>query len=173
MIDEIKEKLNHAITEEEKIVLKREIEQLHDKIQEKEDEKEDLDYRAAHASAGYIYVISNIGSFGPDVVKIGVTRRLDPYERIAELSSASVPFKFDIHALIFSYDAYSLETDLHHKFDNYRVNAINCRKEFFKIPIAEIHSTLSEYKNLTIDFNEIPDAIEYRETLKLKEQQNT
>ena len=97
--------------------------------------------------------------------KIGVTRRLDPLERIGELSSASVPFKFDVHALIFSYDAYKLESELHNYFDKYRVNKVNNRKEFFKVPIEKIESKLEEYKDLTIDFSKDADAEEYRQSI--------
>lgn len=118
-----------------------------------------------NATAGYVYIISNIGSFGPDVIKIGVTRRLDPMDRIDELGSASVPFKFDVHALIFSYDAYALESELHQRFDKQRVNKVNNRKEYFRVPITEIKKVLEEYKDLTVDFNETPDAPEYRESL--------
>ena len=86
-----------------------------------------------------------------------------------ELSSASVPFKFDIHALIFSYNAYELETELHTKFTQKRVNLVNNRKEFFNITIEEIEEVLDNYKELTFEFNKIPDADEYRETLKMRE----
>ncbi|MCH1977427.1 DUF4041 domain-containing protein [Enterococcus hirae] len=168
MIDELNEKLKDS-SEQAKMALEKEILELQTNIQEKEEEKQELDYRSAHASAGYVYIISNIGAFGKDVVKIGVTRRLDPLERIAELSSASVPFKFDIHALIFSYEAYQLEADLHNYFDNYRVNKINHRKEFFKVPIDKIENKLEEYKNLTIDFNRKPDAEEYYQSISIEE----
>lgn len=168
MIDELNEKLKDS-SEQAKVALEKEILDLQTNIQEKEEEKQELDYRSAHASAGYVYIISNIGAFGKDVVKIGVTRRLDPLERIAELSSASVPFKFDIHALIFSYEAYQLEADLHNYFDNYRVNKINHRKEFFKVPIDKIENKLEEYKNLTIDFNRKPDAEEYYQSISIEE----
>ncbi|EPF4302915.1 GIY-YIG nuclease family protein [Enterococcus hirae] len=84
-------------------------------------------------------------------------------------NSASVPFKFDIHALIFSYEAYQLEADLHNYFDNYRVNKINHRKEFFKVPIDKIENKLEEYKNLTIDFNRKPDAEEYYQSISIEE----
>ena len=164
MIDELNEKLK-LVSEEGRLDLEQEILDLQTSVQEKEEEKQELDYRSAHASAGYVYIISNIGAFGQDVVKIGVTRRLDPLERIAELSSASVPFKFDVHALIFSYEAYQLESDLHNYFDKYRINKINHRKEFFKVPIDEIESKLEEYKNLTIDFNRNPDAEEYHQSI--------
>ena len=141
------------------------IDELQQNIDKAEAEKKDLDYRQENATAGYVYVISNIGSFGPGVVKIGVTRRLDPMDRIDELGSASVPFKFDVHALIFSYDAYALESELHQRFDKQRVNKVNNRKEYFRVPIAEIKKVLEEYKDLTVDFNETPDAPEYRESL--------
>lgn len=166
MIDELNEKLK-SVSEEARVALEKEILDLQTSVQEKEEEKQELDYRSAHASAGYVYIISNIGAFGQDVVKIGVTRRLDPLERIAELSSASVPFKFDIHALIFSYEAYQLESDLHNYFDKYRINKINHRKEFFRVPIDEIESKLEEYKNLTIDFNRNPDAEEYYQSISI------
>ena len=93
---------------------------------------------------------------------------MDPLERINELSSASVPFKFDVHALIFSYDAYNLESNLHNKFSDKRLNIVNNRKEFFKISIDEIENELQAYKDLTIDFSKVPEAQEYRESLKIK-----
>ncbi|CAJ1187175.1 hypothetical protein CPR19081_DFPECDIO_01045 [Companilactobacillus paralimentarius] len=127
-----------------------------------------MDYRQENATAGYVYIISNIGSFGPDVVKIGVTRRLDPQERIDELGSASVPFKFDVHAFIFSYDAYSLEAELHQRFNDKRINKVNNRKEYFHVSIDEIEKVLEEYKDLTVDFNEIPEAVEYNQSLALE-----
>ena len=130
--------------------------------------KEELDYRLENIGAGYVYIISNIGAFGENIFKIGVTRRLEPLERIKELSSASVPFKFDVHALIFSYQAYNLEKELHNLFNDKRVNLINNRKEFFNISIDEIETALEKYKDLTFEFNKIPDAEEYRETLKLR-----
>ncbi|WP_461213935.1 DUF4041 domain-containing protein [Lacticaseibacillus sp. GG6-2] len=142
--------------------------ELQSNIEKAEADKKDLDYRQKNATAGYVYIISNVGSFGPDVVKIGVTRRLDPMERVSELGSASVPFKFDVHALIFSYDAYALEAELHQRFDSQRVNKVNNRKEYFKVPIMEIEKVLEEYKDLTIDFTEVPDAPEFRESLAIE-----
>ncbi|WP_207695906.1 hypothetical protein DOK67_0002859 [Enterococcus sp. DIV0212c] len=168
MIDELKKKLEDA-SEDEKLSLNNQLLELEIKVQEKKEDEAELDYRTAHASAGYVYIISNIGSFGEQVVKIGVTRRLDPLDRIAELSSASVPFKFDVHALIFSYDAYKLENDLHRYFDKNRINRVNNRKEFFMISMPELKEVLQRYKDLTIDFIETPDAEEYRESLKISE----
>ncbi|WP_261806116.1 DUF4041 domain-containing protein [Lapidilactobacillus luobeiensis] len=166
-VAELKEKLATLDGTEKEDVQSR-IDELQKNIGESEDKKKDLDYRAENATAGYVYIISNIGSFGPDVVKIGVTRRLDPLERIAELSSASVPFKFDVHALIFSYDAYKLETELHNKFADERINKVNARKEYFNVPISKIKDVLKGYEDLTVDFTENPDAAEYRETLALE-----
>ena len=167
VINELEMKLIVA-NESEKDSLEAQILELKENLNTFEGEIEELDYRTTNASAGYVYVISNIGSFGEDVVKIGVTRRLDPLERISELSSASVPFKFDLHALIFSYDAYNLKTSLHNKFATKRLNAVNNRKEFFKITIDEIEKELQVYKNLTIDFSKVPEAQEYRESLKIR-----
>lgn len=168
MIDELSNKLKALTDEAERKDLEKQIFELSNSIQAKEEEKEEMDYRAANATAGYVYIISNLGAFGENVVKIGVTRRLDPYERIAELSSASVPFRFDIHALIFSYEAYDLEAKLHKRFEDRRVNAINLRKEFFNISINDVKEALEEHKNLTIEFIDIPEAEEYRQTRKLR-----
>src|SRR5699024_8520882 len=96
-------------------------------------DKDNVLQREQNTRAGFVYIISNIGSFGEQVYKIGMTRRLEPMDRIAELSSASVPFPFDVHAMIFSDDAPALETILHQHFDAQRVNRINPRKEFFRI----------------------------------------
>lgn len=168
LIVDLQLKLETATSDEEKQSIENQIIDLGVKVQEREDEKEELDYRTAHALAGYVYVISNIGAFGKEVVKIGVTRRIDPLERISELSSASVPFKFDVHALIFSYDAYKLESELHRYFDSYRINKVNSRKEFFKVPIDKVQKKLDEYGELTIDFRADVDAEEYRESLAVK-----
>lgn len=167
IISELEMKLIVA-DESEKNSLELQILELKENLNKFEEEIEELDYRTAYAAAGYVYVISNIGSFGEDIVKIGVTRRLDPLERINELSSASVPFKFDVHALIFSYDAYNLESSLHNKFSDKRLNIVNNRKEFFNISIDEIENELQVYKDLTIDFSKVPEAQEYRESLKIR-----
>lgn len=171
IIHELRKKLE-AAQEEDKYEIERELVDIQNKQAEKENEKNELDYREANATAGYVYIISNIGSFGKDVIKIGVTRRLDPLDRINELSGASVPFKFDIHALIFSDDAFKLEKELHHFFSEYRVNKINLRKEFFRIPIETVEEKLSEYKNLTFNFHKEAEAIEYKQTLNLESKIN-
>ncbi len=168
VINELKEKLKTA-REEDKIQIESTIFDLEVKIDEQEESKEELDYREANLGAGYVYIVSNIGAFGKGVYKIGVTRRLDPYERIAELSSASVPFKYDVHAMIFSYKAYDLEAKIHNRFDNKRVNLVNSRKEFFKVNIEDIEKVLDEHKELTFELNKEAPAEEYRQTLKLLE----
>lgn len=170
VIDELEMKLLLA-SEKEKEKIQEQIDKLKDKIEEFSDEKEMLDYRLDNIGAGYVYIISNIGAFGENVFKIGVTRRLEPLERIRELSNASVPFKFDVHALIFSYQAYELEKELHSIFFDKRVNLINNRKEFFYTSIDKIEKVLEKYKDLTFDFNKIPEAEEYRGTLKLRKQE--
>lgn len=129
----------------------------------------DVDYREANQKAGYVYIISNIGAFGENVYKIGMTRRLNPQERIDELGGASVPFKFDVHALIFSDDAPSLEASLHRAFDNKKVNMANNRKEFFNVTLDEIKKVINDNYDKTVDFVDVPSAQQYRESLKIKE----
>lgn len=131
---------------------------------------EDVDYRAANIRAGYVYVISNIGSFGQDMVKIGMTRRLDPMDRVRELSDASVPFNFDVHALFFSKDAITIETTMHHRLAHTRVNQINLRREFFRVTPEEAKRHLAELAGDILQFQDVPEAIEYRESLQKMKQ---
>jgi hypothetical protein len=126
---------------------------------------ESVDYRAANIRAGYVYVISNIGSFGERMVKIGMTRRLDPMDRIRELSDASVPFNFDIHALFFSKDAVSIETAMHEQLADLRVNIVNRRREFFYATPREVKTLLSKLAGELLQFQESPEAVEYRQCL--------
>jgi NADH dehydrogenase/NADH:ubiquinone oxidoreductase subunit G len=120
-----------------------------------------LTERAANVKAGHVYVISNVGSFGSSVIKIGMTRRLDPEDRVRELSDASVPFEFGIHALFFSNDAQSLEAALHEKFNHKRVNLANRRREFFFATPAEVREALVELDGHVLEFDEKPDDEEY------------
>lgn len=129
----------------------------------------DIDYREANQRAGYVYIISNIGAFGPDVYKIGMTRRLDPQDRIDELGDASVPFNFDVHAMIFSDDAPALETALHKAFENRKLNMVNTRREFFNVSLDEIKSVIQKNFDKTVEFIDVPDAEQYRISLKMKE----
>jgi len=125
-----------------------------------------MDYRAVNIRAGYVYVISNIGSFGENLVKIGMTRRLDPRDRIRELSDASVPFNFDVHALFFSKDAVGIETAMHERLENRRVNIVNPRREFFRATPLEVKTHLSGLAGEVLEFQELPEALEYRQCLR-------
>lgn len=153
---------------EREMYIKR-IEELESKIQALKEDKEKVLEREANAKAGFVYIISNIGSFGEDIYKIGMTRRLEPMDRIKELSSASVPFEFDVHAMIFSSDAPALENMLHKEFSEYAVNKINSRKEFFKVSIEEIQEVVKKNYDDSVTFTLIPQAIEYRQSLELSE----
>lgn len=126
----------------------------------------DVEKREANIRAGYVYVISNIGSFGERMVKIGMTRRLDPMDRVRELGDASVPFNFDVHALFFSDDAVSVETELHHRFADKRVNRINARREFFYATPAEVREALKDVAGNLLEFTEEPEAEQYRLSLE-------
>lgn len=128
----------------------------------------DIDYREANIKAGYVYIISNIGAFGEGVYKIGMTRRLDPNDRIDELSDASVPFNFDVHAMIFSDDAPKLEAALHRAFEDRRVNMINRRREFFRVSLDEIKEVVRKNYDKTVEFTDVPDAEQYRITEKMR-----
>lgn len=167
LVEELNLRLAETKDENEKNDILAQLTAANQNIKDYTDEEKELDYRLENLGAGYVYIISNIGAFGKDIFKIGVTRRLDPLERINELSSASVPFKFDVHALIFSYNAYQLETELHNKFNKNRVNKVNNRKEFFKVSIDDLEKELMNYKDLTIEFTKTPDAEEYNESLKI------
>ncbi len=124
------------------------------------------DYRAANIRAGYVYVISNRGAFGGHVVKIGLTRRLEPLERIYELGDASVPFRYDVHAIYFSEDAVRLENELHECFSSRRVNWVNNRKEFFFASPAEVRTVLSEKLGNLLEFAEHAESTEYLQSIR-------
>lgn len=153
--------INALLAKEQTDEIKSQIEELKSKIALLDEQEHNLDYRLNNAKAGYVYIISNIGSFGKDVYKIGVTRRLEPTDRIDELGSASVPFKFDIHALIFSDDAFKLESDLHSQFEKYRINHVNKRKEYFNVPLEKIKNYLQETKDITIEWHDQPENSEF------------
>ena len=140
-------------------------ERLREQLRDVEKAIEDVDYRAANIRAGYVYVISNIGSFGEQMVKVGLTRRLDPTERIRELSDASVPFNFDIHAVFFAKDAVGIETAIHERLDHRRVNTVNRRREFFRVTPLEVKTHLAELAGELLQFQDVPEALEYRQSL--------
>ena len=122
----------------------------------------------ANGKAGNVYVISNLGSFGENVFKIGMTRRLNPQDRVDELGNASVPFKFDVHSFIFSDDAVGLESKLHEILNQKRVNKVNMRKEFFNVTIDELEELVTEIEP-TAEFNRTMAAEEYRQSLSTTE----
>lgn len=163
--------LNGANNDVEQRIYADKIKELEEKIKLLEKDKEDVLHRESNTRAGYVYIISNIGSFGENVYKIGMTRRLEPMDRIAELSSASVPFPFDVHALIFSDDAPSLENTLHNYFRKQEVNKVNNRKEFFKVNLDEIKQVVHKEHNNTVRFTDLAVAEQYYESLKLENQE--
>lgn len=127
------------------------------------------DYRTANIRAGYVYVISNVGSFGPGIVKIGLTRRLEPMDRVRELGDASVPFGFDVHALFFSDDAVGVEAELHRRFARTRVNRVNLRREYFYTTPAEVKAALIEIAGNLLEFNEFAEAEQFHASELLRE----
>ena len=166
-IEKIKEKLA-KVAAEEKAKYESEIKKLQEALDKNNGEIKKIDEWKEKPGAGYVYIISNIGSFGKDIFKIGVTRRDNPEDRIRELSSASVPFRYDAHVFIFSKDAYALEKELHNRFDKKRVNKVNMRKEFFKISMDDVKQIVEENKGAVHSFVEHPDAEEYYDTLKIE-----
>lgn len=159
--------LNNTDLQVEKELYIEKIRELDQSLKDLNSERENVADRKDNAQSGFVYIISNIGSFGENVYKIGVTRRLEPMDRINELSSASVPFEFDVHALIFSENAFELENKLHEYFKKYKVNKVNGRKEFFKVNINEIKDKVLSEHNSTVQFIDEPKALQYRETLRL------
>lgn len=153
-------------------VLQEQIRDLEHKLQEAHDRKERAIAQAQLTKVGHIYVISNVGSFGEDVYKIGMTRRLDPLDRVRELGDASVPFHFDIHAIIYSENAPQMEYELHKKFADRRLNRVNHKKEFFKVSLEEIEAFVKQHANAEIEFTKLAEAREYRETITMMEQVN-
>ena len=146
--------------------LKDYIERLQMAVKEAQQRHERALSMAQQTRAGYVYVISNIGSFGEGVYKIGMTRRIEPMERVVELGDASVPFPFDVHAMIWSEDAPTLEAELHRTFDDRKVNAINGRKEFFRVTLDEVRTVLSRMgvDAVIVDY---PAAVQYRDSLMI------
>ncbi len=139
--------------------------QLHERLAQIDTAIQDVDYRAANVRAGYVYVISNLGAFGERMIKVGMTRRLDPLDRVRELSDASVPFNFDVHALFFAEDAMGIEAKMHARLADRRVNMVNLRREFFYATPAEAKQALLELTGNLLEYEEIPEALEYRQSL--------
>jgi len=152
--------------------LQTQIEKLEQELKEAQEKKERALSMAQQTKRGHVYVISNIGSFGENVYKIGMTRRLEPEDRVKELGDASVPFQFDIHAMIYSDEAPTLEYELHKAFTDRKVNMLNYRKEFFNVTLEEIEQKIKDI-GLDAEFSKIPEAMEYRETLAILEKLNS
>ena len=152
--------------------LQLQIQRLEQELKEAQEKKERALSMAQQTKRGHVYIISNIGSFGENVYKIGMTRRLEPTDRIKELGDASVPFLFDIHAMIYSDEARTLEYELHKAFTNKKVNMLNYRKEFFNVTLDEIEQQIKDI-GIEAEFSRLPEAMEYRETLAILDKLNS
>lgn len=157
--------------EEQRIALEQKLAELQVKYEEAEAKNQRAISMAQQTRSGHVYVISNIGSFGENVYKIGMTRRLEPLDRVRELGDASVPFSFDVHAMIYSDDAPSLENHLHKVFNDKQVNKVNSRKEFFNVGIKDIKSTIKEM-SIDAHWTMFAEAKEYRESLAIENERS-
>lgn len=167
-IQNIQEQLKESQDDEKTKQLLEKIKELESQLGSLAAKKEEI-VNLQNGKAGYVYVISNLGSFGDDVFKVGMTRRLDPQERVDELGDASVPFKFDVHSFIFSEDAVQLESDLHTALEPNRLNKVNPRKEFFKISLDELEALVEKY-DPTAEFNRTMVAEQYHQSLSMAEE---
>lgn len=158
-------------SEEEKMQFLEQIAELEKKLEEAHQSKERAISQAQLTRSGHVYIISNIGSFGENIYKIGMTRRLDPLDRVKELSGASVPFPFDVHAMIYSKDAPTLESELHKNFNDKSVNLINMRKEFFNVKLDEIEKFVINNHG-SFRLTKLAEASQYRETLAMRVHNN-
>lgn len=156
-------------TEEQKAKYEEKLLELEGKLKIAEEKNQKAISMAQLTKSGNVYIISNIGSFGEDVYKIGMTRRLEPLDRIKELGDASVPFEFDVHAMIYSEDAPGLERELHKKFLRLQLNKVNPRKEFFKVLLNEIKQEVDQM-GIATKWTLTADARQYRESLKIEEE---
>ncbi len=166
-IENVQAQINETNDNDLIIKLQQKINDLQSKLYLVQEKKEEIISRQ-NGKAGNVYVISNLGSFGEDVFKVGMTRRLDPMDRVRELSDASVPFSFDVHAMIFSEDAVSLENKLHKILDKHRVNKVNLRKEFFKISLDVIEEIVRT-EDPAASFNKTMLAEQYRQSLSMED----
>lgn len=169
----VKEALEQAMkdaesaSQEQKAEYEQRLETLKQQLKEAEENNKRTQSMAELTKAGHVYIISNIGSFGENIYKIGMTRRLEPSDRVRELGDASVPFPFDIHAMIYSENAPQLEYELHQKFNENQMNKVNPRKEFFKVNLSEIKSEIEE-RGIETNWTIKALATEYRESLELE-----
>lgn len=154
-------------SDDQKAIYDREMSDLLSKLKEAEEKNERALSMAQQTRAGHVYIISNIGSFGDNVLKLGMTRRLEPMDRVKELGDASVPFTFDVHAMIYSEDAPTLEKMLHHYFNHQRVNKVNYKKEFFRVALTDVKNYLEE-QGIQAKFTLKAEALQYRESLRIE-----
>lgn len=168
-LKKITEQLASA-SEEDRAAIEEKKHELEQQLSKIDQEFKAVDYREANQRAGYVYIISNIGAFGEDVYKIGMTRRLDPLERVDELGDASVPFDFDVHAMIFSDDAPRLEAALHNAFADRKLNFVNQRREFFHVSLDEIKQVVKENYDRSVEFIDLAPAEQYRQSLLMRKQ---
>jgi len=160
-------RLGAATDQQERDDLQTRINELSSQNSKLDEEERLLDYREQNARAGYVYVISNIGAFGEGIYKLGMTRRLEPMDRVDELGDASVPFRFDVHALVFSDNAPALEAKLHSHFAAGRLNKVNGRKEFFRADLKEIEAVIRANYDAVVEVVHAAPAEQYRESLRL------
>ena len=166
-LTDLQARLDKSTSDEERAPLLAKIAEVEAGKANLDNEEKLIDYREQNAKAGYVYVISNIGAFGEGVYKIGMTRRLEPMERIDELGDASVPFWFDVHAMVFSENAPALESKLHERFSAGRLNKVNGRKEFFRADISEIESVIRANYDAVVEVAHEAPAEQYRESLRM------
>ena len=166
-IQKLQLRLGAANDQQERDDLQTRIEELSSQNGKLDEEERLLDYREQNARAGYVYVISNIGAFGEGIYKLGMTRRLEPMERVDELGDASVPFRFDVHALVFSDNAPALEAKLHSHFAAGRLNKVNGRKEFFRADLKVIEAVIRANYDAVVEVVHASPAEQYRESLRL------
>lgn len=164
-IGSVTEQLNNATDSEQIRLLEERIRQLQEQMASVKDKKDKI-VQLQNGKAGHVYIISNLGSFGENVFKVGMTRRQDPMDRVQELGNASVPFPFDVHSFIFTEDAVGLEAALHRELNDRRVNKVNLRKEYFNVTLDEIEELVYKY-HPTAEFNRTMLAEEYRRGLSM------
>ena len=165
-ISNIQQQINSSNDNAKNAALLKKIEELQARLANISEQKEQIISRQ-NGKAGYVYVISNLGSFGENTFKVGMTRRLDPMDRVKELGDASVPFPFDVHSFIFSDDAVGLESELHKRLNDKRKNKINLRKEFFDVNIDELEKLVQEI-NPAAEFKTTMLATEFRQSQSIK-----
>ena len=166
-LQKLQVRMQASTDEKERAEIQARIDELSSQNSKLDEEERLLDYREQNARAGYVYVISNIGAFGENVYKIGMTRRLEPMDRVDELGDASVPFRFDVHALVFSDNAPRLEAKLHAHFAAGRINKVNGRKEFFRADLAEIEAVIRVNYDAVVEMVHTAPAEQYRESIRM------